>query len=188
MKKKYLLFLVLMAVVQVVITQKKQPNQLNAVQTTITVDQVFENGGRITGSQVKHHNGSGWDSWAIPAYPNFNEWNNETMWGDTSILSNQKFRHWYINGGTNTLNHQDVNVQSATPNWISTFKTANNATIQALLIDGGSAGQSGNPGVVQIADPWLIDNTDAKGKLNRSTNAVFRTPNIGTNNIGISNV
>lgn len=151
----------------------------------ITVDQTFSNGNRITGSQIGHYEANAFVNYTVPKTFTFNINANETMRADTILWTNsqtgnqEKYRTW--NSDNNVVNHKTFTIQSSLNALTSQFEPSNNATVQSQLIDGG------NPGSVQFSDPWLIDNTDAKGKLNRGTNAIFRTIDYASNNIGLGN-
>ncbi|MCI0550475.1 MAG: hypothetical protein L0287_05940, partial [Anaerolineae bacterium] len=79
----------------------------------------------------------------------------------------QKYHDW--NQLSDVVNHRQFTISVTTSELTSHFNTANNATIQTQLIDGGSSG-----GSVEFKDPWLIDDTsDPKGPRNRGLNAVW---------------
>ncbi len=105
-----------------------------------------------------------WDSTAVPY--NFNSFAGtpEHMRAQQYFKSGttQKFQLW---NQTNAkiINPDTFMTRTGIPNNITAnFQTANDATVQSLLIDGGSSA-----GTVNFLDPWFIDTTDTYGPRNQ---------------------
>jgi len=169
MKTRYLSFLILSMLIQLTVAQK-QPNKVNAVQQAITVDQLFEDGiSRVqqgsTVSQVKHWDGSGWPGTTVPAViilthlimkqcgeilhygPIHNQFRK------SSLLGCKWSRQCFEPSGYSSNCWQwrlEIQIQKSVQR--NTPFTIN---------------RRGGYGSLRFNDPWLIDNTDAKGKLNR---------------------
>lgn len=187
------------AVVVYLNTEQNYPTylyQISPVKLTVTVapqtvniDQTYEDGSRVQSngvtSRVGHWESTVFVNYTVPKQFTFNINTVETMRADTSMWSNpqtgnqEKYRIWSISN--DVVNHKSIDILPGMTSLSSQFKRTNQATIQSQLVDGG------NPGPVQFKDPWLIDSADAKGKLNRGTNSVFRNIDYSTNNIGLEN-
>jgi hypothetical protein len=92
----------------------------------------------------------------------------------------QKFHLWN-NINTRIMNPDTFTINPVNRAMTSQFMTANNATVQAQLLEGGPAG-----GAVNFKDPWLIDASDQYGSRNQGMSAPFKSLASGTNNIGTS--
>ncbi len=110
----------------------------------------------------------------------------EVLQGDQSIESGQKYNNWTRNNVAepNILNHHAFLVNYNDNNYTSNFGPANNATVQAELLE-----NSGLMGHVDFMDPWLIDNPDPNhGNFlqNEGVSAPFKSVSSATNDISTS--
>ncbi|MGB2869094.1 MAG: T9SS type A sorting domain-containing protein [Bacteroidota bacterium] len=91
-------------------------------------------------------------------------------------------RHNLWNIDADVRNHRSFSILSGTTSIYSQFKSAINATIQKLLIDGGTIVDS-----VQFKDPWLTDYADPNygyNNRNQGMSAPFRVVASASNNLG----
>jgi hypothetical protein len=93
--------------------------------------------------------------------------------------TNQKFREWDNMSAKYSQNYGNVPLTSSTGLIKAQFIFANNATIQAQLVEGGNPG-----GNIDFKDPWLIDTTDSYGSRNRGVSALFKSVPYSLYNIG----
>jgi hypothetical protein len=152
---------------------------------TVIADQVFETTNRVEGSAVGRWEQSAFVPYSVPHQFEFDLNSTQTMRADTNLWTNpqtsllEKYRTW--NGLDNVINHKDFLIRPPLQNVTSQFKKANDATVQAYLVDLGTYG-----GTIEFADPWLRDNSDEKGKLNRGSNAILHSLAFGQYNIGLN--
>lgn len=119
--------------------------------------------------QVGVYEGGSFVNYTVPKTFSWLENSSQTLRADQNFKpgTTQKYRDW--NQLSDVVNHRAFMIAPATQELTAHFLNANNATIQAQLLDGGSPG-----GNVQFKDPWLIDDTsDSKGLRNRSLNAIW---------------
>ncbi len=81
----------------------------------------------------------------------------------------QKYNRWTVNDGPDSIvNHSTIRMTANTSSVLAQFKPSNPATIRTQLVEGGATG-----GTLNFRDPWLVDNSDAKGPKNRGTAAIW---------------
>jgi len=151
----------------------------------VTVSQVDEQTQAF--GQVGHYEGSSFISYSVPKNFSWNKNSVHTLRSDQNFKpsTTQKYHDW--NASSNVVNHQNFTITEATNSLVTNFKTAQNITVKAQLIDGGAAG-----GTIDFHDPWFIDdNSDPKGTRNRGLNAIWYnkpspfTPSTSSNYKGV---
>ncbi|MGH7595479.1 MAG: S8 family serine peptidase [bacterium] len=133
----------------------------------VTVSQVDDQSQSF--GQVGVYEGTGFVNYSVPHTFSWLENSTQTLRSDQNFKpsTTQKYHDW--NQLSDVVNHRQFTISVTTSELTSHFNTANNATIQTQLLDGGSSG-----GSVEFKDPWLIDDTsDPKGPRNRGLNAVW---------------
>jgi Subtilase family/Secretion system C-terminal sorting domain len=91
----------------------------------------------------------------------------------------EKYHDW--NELNDVVNHHSFTILPTTSQFTAHFEPANNATLQANVIDLG-----GQAGAAEFKDPWLIDSLDPNygTSRNQGMSAPFKTVNYATNNLG----
>ncbi|MCI0556848.1 MAG: S8 family serine peptidase, partial [Anaerolineae bacterium] len=133
----------------------------------VTVSQVDEQSQAF--GQVGVYEATSFVNYAVPHIFSWLTNSVQTLRSDQNFKpgTTQKYHDW--NQLSDVVNHHQFTIDQATTNLTAHFNTANNATIQTQLLDGGSSG-----GSVEFKDPWLIDDTsDPKGPRNRGLSAVW---------------
>ena len=99
---------------------------------------------------------------------------------DFKISTTQKYNKWDVS--TSVLNHQSFLVDSSHSTFKALFKTSQNASAQAQLIDSALTG-----GSINVRDPWQINLNDAPyGWRNRGTAAIDTPVSSGQSNLGVN--
>jgi hypothetical protein len=144
---------------------------------TIILDQKFENGARITNSQILRWSGSQYQSLEPGKRIFVTQNTNEILKGDQGVYSGQKYNTWSteFTQEPDVLNHRMFPVTTPTTDpttdLTSNFRsTQTGTTLRAELIDAPNLAG----GTVGFKDPWLIDFNDAPyGLRNRGMAAPF---------------
>ena len=140
---------------------------------TIILDQKFENGARITNSQILRWSGSQYQSLEPGKRIFVTQNTNEILKGDQGVYSGQKYNTWSteFTQQPDVLNHRMFPVTTPTTDLTSNFRsTQTGTTLRAELIDAPNLAG----GTVGFKDPWLIDFNDAPyGLRNRGMAAPF---------------
>ena len=93
----------------------------------------------------------------------------------------QKFQLWN-NTNSRVFDPDTFKTSAGQPSILAAqFKTANNATLQSQLLEGGSPG-----GTLNFLDPWMIDTTDSYGPRNKGMSDWARPVGYSSNNLGTS--
>ncbi len=119
---------------------------------------------------------SGFTPLTLGATYQFSNGSTQTLLGDQAIYSNQKYNNW--NTLSDVTNHHSFTITSDLSQLTSNFKTINNATLQAQLIDNNAID------TVSFKDQWLIDYTDSYGIRNQGMSAPFKSVVAGSYNLG----
>jgi len=109
----------------------------------------------------------------------------QILLGDQATYSTQKYYQWEINSRpiSDVTNYHLFDELTST-NLSSNFYSSNNATIQAQLLEVGTAG-----GSLSFQDPWLIDYSDPgypNQMRNRGMSAILNPVAYAQNNIGLT--
>ena len=122
---------------------------------------------------------SGFTPLTLGATYQFSNGSTQTLLSDQAIYSNQKYNNW--NTLSDVTNHHSFTITTDLSQLTSNFKTTNNATLQAQLIDNNAID------TVSFKDQWLIDYADpnyGNNFRNRGTSAPFKPVASGANNLG----
>jgi hypothetical protein len=150
----------------------------------ITVTQKDKDGTAF--GQVGVWETSSFANYSVPKSFSWTESSTHTIRADQNFKSGttQKYHDW--DDEPDVVNHHGFTIKPETPILTANFLLANNATIQSQLLEGGNA-----DGSVEFKDPWLIDDSDAKGPHNRGSAAGWNeedapfSPGTGTSYMGI---
>ena len=107
----------------------------------------------------------------------------QVLRADQNIQTGEKYNNWSVTNVTQSdiTNHHSFMITQGIGSLVSHFATANDATIQSQLLDGGSPGAKLN-----FLDPWFIDTTDSYGQRNQGMSDWPHPVDYNQNNIGIN--
>ncbi len=140
-------------------------------QQSVTVDQKLTTNASY--GYVGKWGTSSFTSYAVPYTFSFPVNSTQYFRADTNVVTSgvtQKFNNWNGNS-TNSVNHKDFIIYSSTNTITSNLDTIFSPTIKNEI----EGFDNINDGTILLRDPWFRDSSDSKGKLNRGTNAIFRS-------------
>lgn len=126
-----------------------------------------------------------WVPYNVPATFVWPENSTQTLRAEQNFKpgTTTKYHDW--NELNDVVNHHSFDIDQETTNLAAHFEPANNATLQANVIDLG-----GQAGAAEFKDPWLIDYLDPTYGMSRNQgmSAPFKTVNYTLNNLGTGTV
>jgi hypothetical protein len=139
----------------------------------VTVDQKFSNGSSFGQVGLWNDEIINFTNYPVPHNFNFPISSTQTLKGDQTIQSNEKYNNW--NNELNDItNYHTFTITLQTSNLISWFKPTNSSiaiknNLEATGLENGS---------IEFKDPWLIDYPDPlfnNNKRNQGMNAPFKS-------------
>ena len=126
-----------------------------------TVSQLNASGTNISSFDIWQSNS--WNNNAAPKNFMFLKNSSQTLRSFQNIVNNEKYHNWN-SSLTDVTNHKSFTISAGTTTLTANLKPIYNVQILNKLEE-----TSINGGQIGFRDPWLIDNTDTKGPLNRGT-------------------
>jgi hypothetical protein len=129
------------------------PNQL------VTIDQRNSNNQQVGVLKKYEYDISNWgDPFNPGAQFPFPVNSEQTILGDQTVISNQKYHRWIRNtvNESNVINHHSFTIQSFDNNFTSRFEP----TQPGITIKNSLEGTATDGGQVEFRDPWFIDYPD----------------------------